>query len=131
ARPLQSVPDPDARVDVDSQAQPGSCAAGTPDEMGLQVAGAATVPGHVVIESGPASAPRPLADFDVGAGSFDREVRADVAGLPEGPLEIRGRLGSPAFPAAEVRLAVSAFIDRTAPVAQILQPAEGSSACVG
>jgi subtilase family serine protease/Tol biopolymer transport system component/flagellar hook assembly protein FlgD len=110
-----------------------SCEQSSPDRVLLAISGSTNFPDSVVtIERGPVDAPVVIDSFPAG-GLINKRLLADVTGVAEGELPVRGRIeaGGSGVVAAAVPVPKPVFVDRTPPVAEVVVPAEGGEACVG
>jgi subtilase family serine protease/flagellar hook assembly protein FlgD/fibronectin type 3 domain-containing protein len=107
--------------------------AGSPEVLPLRVkatsiAAAATA----TIVRGPGDPPKPLAELTVPftpVFPYERLVRDDVVGVPDGTTPITGSLVSSEGQAmAEARL--PAIVDRSVPAVEVVEPPEGGLLCV-
>lgn len=104
---------------------------GSPDRLPLLVSGSGPAGARVAIERGPDDPMVLLGEAALGSRSSPTRFEADVTGVGEGDVTIRGRIQAPGNPdtrgcPTDER---TFFVDRTPPEGFVLQPAEGASLC--
>lgn len=106
---------------------------GSPDEILLKAAATSTVTNaRARVERGPESPGKPITEFAVPfklEEPLETAFAADVTGLPEGTVPVRGVLGNAENPTM-ARGGTDAIIDRTAPLVEVVEPPEGGQLCV-
>jgi len=111
------------------------CSDASPDRLLLAEGWLTPETARIEVEGGPTGSPFPIDAFDFDptgkkdSQDFGKTVALDVTGRPEGPLPVRGRITLVSDLADRRETEGSLFIDRTAPVASILQPVDGDAVC--